>query len=454
MTDQEYAELVLRRYARQTNRSIAGRVFDVTGRKAAPLTRVLQDMGARVARAGADARFDTDADPLGVDFAPGRCDSAARRIDWAARHMPVVAGAIERLGRLAGTRIGVSLVLEPKTAVLALALAGAGAEVSVLGHAEETDQEVAADLRRRGVTVFADPDPAREAEQAEAFLAQQLDLLLDDGSHLIRRLADRPGYRTRFAGAAEETTSGLRPLRGRVLPFPVVAVNDARSKTYFDNAHGTGQSVLFTALDLLAGHDRPWPLAGRTVAVAGFGPVGEGFARHARALGARVVVADPDPVAELRARYLGHRTGPLVELAADAELIVSATGYPRTIGLPVLEAAREDAAIVVAGGVADEVDLGAAVAAGATWSPCSPRVERLTFPTGHAVMVLDRAGCLNCTAGEGNPIEIMDLSFGVQLAAVERLLTGTLDAGLHPIPPDADARVAALALRAQGTAPR
>ncbi len=439
----------MRRYARQTNRSIAGRRFAVAGSAASTLTRVLISMGAQVVGGAAtvDATLDTDA--AQADHAPGRCDSAASKIDFARRHMPVVAQAAAQLGRLEGIRTGLCLVLEPKTAVLALALAGAGAQVSVLGHPDETDQQVAAELARRGITVFADPDPGHDDEQGDRFLAQQLDVLLDDGSRLIRRLVDHPEYRTRLLGAAEETTSGLRPLRRQDLPFPVVAVNDARSKTCFDNAHATGQSCLFTILDLLAGPDAAWPLHGRTVAVAGFGPVGEGFARHARALGAEVLVADLDPVAELRARFAGHATGPLAELAARADLLVSATGVPATISTDVLEAARDECVVAVAGGVTGEVSWRQALDAGATWTPLAPRVERLTWPSGHHVVVLDRGGCINCTAGEGNPIDVMDLSFGVQLEAVRLLLGRTLLPGLHQVPSDADARVAASALAAQ-----
>lgn len=364
--------------------------------------------------------------------------------------MPVVAAGAARLansGALTGRRIGICLVLEPKTAVLALALAQAGAVVSVFGHPEETDQAVAKELRARGIPVFSDPDRKLEDGLADDFLAQRLHLLIDDGSRLIRRLAAHPEWATELIGAAEETTSGLTPLRALAgLPFPVVAVNDAGSKLHFDNAHGTGQSCLFTILDLVA-PDRAWPLAGRTVTVAGFGPVGEGFARHTAALGATVLVADPDPVAELRARFAGYRTGRLLDLVGEADLVVSASGHPHTISPDVLEACDSGAVVAVAGGVEDEVDWRAAVAAGASWRPVRPHVEDLCLPSGKLVRLLDRGGCINCTAGEGNPIEIMDLSFGVQLAALEHLLSAPLAPGVQPLPVEQDRQVAALALQ-------
>jgi adenosylhomocysteinase len=365
--------------------------------------------------------------------------------------MPVVArlgGELAASALLAGRRVGICLVLEPKTAVLALALAAAGAQVSVFGHPEETDVAVAEELRRRGVPVFADPDPAAQQAVMADFLDQQLHVLIDDGSRLIRALVARPSAQLQLIGAAEETTSGLRPLRelGEQVRFPVVAVNDAGSKRHFDNAHGTGQSCLMTILYLLDPAGLGWPLFGRTVLVAGFGPVGEGFARHARALGARVLVADPDPVARLRAQFAGYETGELVALAPRAELIVSASGYPNTIEVVALRAARAGTAIAVAGGVDNEIDLLGAWAAGARPVEVGGRLQRWDFPDGHQVVVLDQGGCINCTAGEGNPIEIMDLSFGVQLAAVETLLRGPLAPGVQPLPVEADRRVAGLGL--------
>lgn len=454
-----WAEVVIRRYARQTNRLIAGRRFAVVGvgERADALRSALTTIGAQLVEPDSgwrpDAVFSAEATELAavvlIDPVPSR-ETAAARIDWAGAHMPIVAELSQRLaaaGQLDGLRVGVCLVLEPKTAVLALALARAGAQVSLFGHPEETDDQVVADLRRRGLVVYTDPKPDAQDGLIESFLDQNLHLLIDDGARVIRALAKRR-LSPELIGAAEETTSGLRPLRelGHRLGFPVVAVNDAGSKRYFDNAHGTGQSCLFTILDLLDDAEQSWPLIGRTVVVAGFGPVGEGFARHAKAFGAEVLVADPDPVARLRARFAGYATGELAELAAGAELIVSASGYAHTINTAVLRAARNRAVVAVAGGVTDEVDWVAALAEGATLVEVSPKVADLTFADGHSVRLLDQGGCINCTAGEGNPIEIMDLSFGVQLAALQQLLTSKLAAGVQPLPLAADQLVAELGL--------
>ncbi|HEY3409772.1 MAG TPA: hypothetical protein VGK53_16510, partial [Propionicimonas sp.] len=220
-----WAELVLRSYARQTNRLIAGRVFAVRGSGpcADALRSALIGIGARVVAPASgepvDACFEA-AQPdllaaLTASYLDGPRDGAAERIAWARRHMPVVEALGQRLagsGLLTGRRVGICLVLEPKTAVLARVLAEAGGEVSLYAHPEETDPAVAAELRNGGIPVFGGLDDAEAGEQ-DRFLAQRLHLLIDDGSRLIRRLIATPGAASELIGAAEETTSGLRPLR-------------------------------------------------------------------------------------------------------------------------------------------------------------------------------------------------------------------------------------------------
>lgn len=377
---------------------------------------------------------------------------ASARIAWARTHMPLTSRPIDGV---AGLRIGLALVLEPKTAVLALRLAEAGADVRVYGHPDETRPEVAAALRDAGIPVHTGPPgehsrPAAPPEAARDFLSQRLHLLVDDGAHLIRWAHAVDGALEEMIGASEETTSGITRLRaaGRELRIPVIAANDARAKTLFDNAYGTGQSCLTTILDLLDPDAMGWPLWQARVAVAGYGDVGRGFAKLTAALGGTVAVADPDPVRLLQARMDGHNVGELTALARDADLLVSASGAADTVSLEVLHALPDGAAIAVAGGVDQEVATAHAEATGAIWRPFSPAVENLIFPDGRHVQVLDRGGCINCTAGEGNPIEIMDLSFGVQLAAVAHLLHDPLPPGLHRLPREADDAVAAAALAA------
>lgn len=393
--------------------------------------------------------------------------AAEARVRWARRWMPVSRAVARELGDgglLRGTRVAVAMVLEPKTAVLALLLRDAGAEVVVYAHADETDDAVAEVLRAAGLPVFARADVSL-AEQ-KAFALAMLDtaphIVLDDGSHVIRLLhQERPELLPVMLGAAEETTSGLHPLRTMAergtLGIPVVAVNDARTKTFFDNRYGTGQSTVFATLDLVdrltrdAHRVRP----GGTAVVAGFGPVGEGVAMVLRALGFVVVVAETDPVRALQAAFAGYGVVPLDDAVRDAGLVVSATGVRDTLSLEVLRATAAGAVVSVAGGVEQEVAVDAALAAGAVATTEAADVERFTFPDGHHVVVLDRGGCINVTAAEGNPVEIMDLSFAVQLGAVRMLLErgDELDRAVVPIDPVVDDATARAALAAFGTGP-
>lgn len=452
MTDaRATAEHLIRRFARQTNLLVAGRAVRVIGddETARALREMLRALGAIDAESP-DALVFTPEPLLAGAPLPGRGD-AAGRVDFAGAHMPVSRAQAARLadqGTVRGLRIGIAMVLEPKTAQLALLLRDAGAAVAVYAHPDEIDVAVADVLRDRGIPVDGDPALTGRAERdaAIAFLHRGHDLLLDDGSHLIR-LAHEEGLADGLVGAAEETTSGLAPLRAMqdagVLDIPVVAVNDAPMKTSFDNRYGTGQSCVFAIADVLDGvglsvRDQP-------AVVVGYGPVGVGVAAHLAALGAEVSVAETDPLRALQAAHDGHRVAPLIDLAAGA-LVVSATGAPYTIGADVLAVAR---IVAVAGGVPGEVDLDDGM--------LQPVIDAGGAPLPHlerhgadGALVIDRGGCVNLTAGEGNPIEIMDLSFAVQLAAVEHLVREPLEPGVHRLPADVDASVARAALQARG----
>ncbi|MCS6556506.1 adenosylhomocysteinase [Curtobacterium flaccumfaciens] len=392
--------------------------------------------------------------------------AADARLRWARRSMPVarsVAAELRDGGLLRGTRIGVAMFLEPKTAVLSLLLRDAGAEVVVYAHADETDDAVADALRSAGLTVFASSTAAlpEQKQLALAMLDTAPHILLDDGSHVIRLAhQERPDLLPTMLGAAEETTSGLRPLRVLAargeLGIPVIAVNDARTKTFFDNRYGTGQSTVFAVLDLVdglaSGTHRAMP--GGAAVIAGFGHVGEGVALVLTALGFRVTVAEADPVRALQARFAGYAVAPLVEAVRDADLVMSATGVQDTIDLEVLRACADGAVLAVAGGVDQEIAVDDALAAGGRRQDVGPKAERFVFPGADGgPIVLDDGGCINITAAEGNPVEIMDLSFAVQLGAVRMLLErgDELERAVVPIDPAVDDVTARAALAAFGT---
>ena len=326
-------------------------------------------------------------------------ENAAGRIDWARAFMPVSGAITAELGSgLAGKRVGIVLVLEPKTAVLALSLQSAGAEVAVHAPANEFDSAVAGELRSRGIKAFENPDD---------LAAWSPEYLIDDGGRMIPECQDRG-----LLGAAEETTSGVRPLRqleaAGGLHVPVIAVNDAHAKTFFDNRHGTGQTCAFAI-----SHEAP---TATSWAVIGFGPVGEGVAQAGRALGKSVAIVEVDPSRALQARWAGYSVLTMDE-ALDADVVISATGYAGTITEEHL--ARSKATFAVAGGAPNEAPE--AVLAG-----------------GHGI---------NYTLAEGNPVEIMDLSFACQLFALKQLISTQLHPGMHELDPGLDKKVAELALR-------
>lgn len=452
------AERLLRRFARDTNLLIAGRPVQIAGggTVAMSLRAMLTGIGARLSEDNsntADARdrvvFDVASGQITLGGQPltPRGD-AGGRLDFARAHMPVSTALAEQMGTdgtVKGLRVGVSLTLEPKTANLALLLASAGASVAVYSHPDETDPEVADALRERGVPVDADASlaPHEERAAALAFLRRGFDVLVDDGSHLTR-LAHEEGLTTGWIGATEETTSGLTPLRTMeregILATPVVAVNDAATKTGFDNRYGTGQSCVLAIADLL--DEAGVTVRDQAALVIGYGPVGVGVAAHLRALGAQVRIAEIDPLRALLATHDGFEVGPADALAAGA-LVVSATGVEGTIKAPMIRGAT---AVAVAGGVPGEIDLDGATADDHL-EPVAPHVERLAGP---GTLVLDRGNCINVTAAEGNPIEIMDLSFATQLAAINQLVTTRPGVGIHPVTDAAVAHVAHTAARTRG----
>ena len=397
-------------------------------------------------------------------------DRGAARIAWARRFMrstTLLAAQLGTAGTLRGRRIGVSLVLEPKTAVLALALADAGAEVAVFASSGETDADVAAALAALDIAVFAaaDAGTAGDARHAAALLEWSPQLLIDDGAHLVRLAhTEFPQALTALVGVAEETTSGVRPLREMAaegaLRVPVVAVNDARTKTLFDNVRGTGQSCVLAIADLLdAAGIRDGLVHGGRWTVVGYGPVGVGVARHASAMGARVTIVEQDPVRALSAVFDGYRLAPLEAAVASSDVVVSATGHAHTITVDALTDAVDGCVFAVAGGVDQEIDLAAAIAHGFSLAPVLPHVEQLRRPGAGSVVLLAGGDGVNYTAGEGNPIEIMDLSFATQLLTLRMLAESfgpngrsALPPGVHELGVDGEQAIALAALAARGAA--
>lgn len=375
-------------------------------------------------------------------------------IEFARQFMPALqaaADAARESGSLEGKRVGVALMLEPKTACLVEALASVGAEVSVWGSAHSTKAEVATALSESGISVFAEAGAGRERvmELRDALIDTHPQYLADDGAGIVRRIhTDRRDALDSLAGVAEETTSGVRPLRvmarDGALEVPCVAVNDARTKLMFDNVYGTGQSVVMSVLDATN-----MQMAGASVVVAGYGNVGRGIARMARALGARVTVTEVDPVAALQAHHDGHQVAKLMAAVASADFVFTATGIGHTLTGDHLDAMPDGAVVAVGGAGRPELDpmLGTRLQPGET---IRPDVREWRSEAGRSVFVVAEGHCANTTAGEGNPIEVMDLSLAIQLRALDYLASHQLPPAVHLLPKEIDDAVAASQLASAG----
>jgi len=373
-------------------------------------------------------------------------------IDFARAHMPALAAAKEAVqasGALAGRRVGIALTLEPKTACLAEAAAAVGAEVAVLGSSHSTKAAVAKALSESGLSVFAEAgaSPERVAELREGFIDTNIEYLSDDGAGVVRQIhTKRRDALEHLRGVAEETTSGVRPLRVMeaegALEVPCVAVNDARTKLLFDNLYGTGQSVVMAALDVTN-----MQMAGSSVVVAGYGRVGRGIALMAHALGGKVTVTEIDPVAALRAHHDGHDVAPLEEAVTTADFVFTASGIGHTLTSAHVEQMPDGTVVAVGGAGRPEFDLSALTPEG---DEIRPGLRPYATASGKTVFVVADAYCANTSAGEGNPVEVMDLSLALQLRALDYLASHELPVGVHLLPAEIDDEVAASQLAAVG----
>ena len=389
---------------------------------------------------------------------PALAPMGRKKIAWAATWSPVLTRVGERFrddGSFKGRRVGVILPLEPKTAYLAVVLAEAGGEVALACPAPLVKDDVAAALAERGVDVFARSDASVHQERGffAEVLARRPEVLIDDRAELIRmaHTTHREALED-LHGAAEQTTSGVRELRAmareNVLEVPCIASNDARSKYLFDNRYGSGQSVIQAVMD-----STNLLLAGRVIVVVGYGWVGKGIARRARGAGARVVVAEVDPFAALEAHHDGFDVEPLVEACRRAHLVVTATGTRHALGMQAIDRLPDGAIIANAGGIDDELDMDALRRRAIEVREARPpSVVEYVLERGRSIFVLGEGRVVNLSAGEGHPVEIMDLSFSVQALAARHLLFHgeELGPGVHSLPVDIDEQIAREKLQALG----
>jgi adenosylhomocysteinase len=368
--------------------------------------------------------------------------------------MPVLSALRDRLGdgALQGRKVAVVVHLEAKTACLVLALQEAGAQVVAAGsNPLSTQDAVCAALVERGIEVHARHGVSQAEFTADLLAVAETgpELVIDDGLELTRRTAEhRPDVYARLQGVSEETTTGVARLRaleneGR-LPFPAIAANDAKCKHMFDNPYGTGQTTLTALLALtnvLA--------AGREFCIVGYGWVGKGLARAADGLGGRVTVVELDPVRALTAHMDGYRVASLTNALPDADVVLTATGLIEAVGADAFPYLKDGVLLANAGHHDREIDV-PALAAEAD-EVIDARLKVKTYVLGERrVNVLVDGALVNIAGLDGNPIEIMDLSFSVQALSVHLLASGAVPVGLNRFPDELDDLIARTKLATLG----
>src|ERR671914_481340 len=392
---------------------------------------------------------------------PSLAPEGHRKIDWVAQHAPVlnkIAGEQLADGSLRGRKVAMTIHLEAKTAYLALLLSEAGAEVTVSGsNPLSTQDDVCAALAERGVRVFATHDPSDE--DFEGYLHKTLetgpDLIVDDGAELVGRLIEHhPDLVGNVLGASEETTTGVLKLRAmtaeEVLPFPVLAVNDAKMKHLFDNRYGTGHSSIVALLS-----NTNLFLSGKAVVVMGFGWVGRGLAKYADGMVARVIVCEPGPGKLLEAYSEGYEGMNSLKAAEIGDVFLTGTGNLKVLDKAHLERMKDGVLLANAGHYDHEFDLAALRETAVATREVRENVTEYELSDGRRLHVLARGRLVNIAAGDGHPVEIMDLTFAVQALGVHHLAknAANLQPGLHTIPAEIDDLIARTKLASLGVEP-
>ncbi|MEI3276915.1 MAG: adenosylhomocysteinase [Evtepia sp.] len=384
-------------------------------------------------------------------------ESGRRKIQWVRDFMPALAqieARFEKEQPFRGLRVAVSVHLEAKTANLGYVLSKGGAQVSLTGsNPLSTQDDVASGLASLGVETFG--IHGASAEEYEAHLIETLKcrphIVIDDGGDLIDLLGGKcKAYAGDLIGGCEETTTGILRLKARekdgILPCPMVAVNDAKAKHYYDNKYGTGQSVWDGIM-----HTTNLVVAGKTVVVAGYGWCGKGVAMRAAGMGANVIVTEVDPFKALDATMNGFRVMTMDQAAPLGDVFVTVTGCKDVIVGRHFQAMKHNALLANAGHFDCEVNVAALRELAESSQLRRENIVGYTLPNGKTLNVLAEGRLVNLAAGNGHPAEIMDMSFAVQALAAEWLTKQTgLEKKVYAVPDAIDDEIGRAKLAALG----
>ncbi|MEA3340415.1 MAG: adenosylhomocysteinase [Chloroflexota bacterium] len=400
----------------------------------------------------------TDYDIKDLNLAPG----GRLRMEWAEREMPVLRLIRERFERekpLQGVRLSACLHVTTETANLARTLQAGGAElVLTASNPLSTQDDVAAAL----VSYYEIPVFAIKGEDNETYykhlhaaIDHQPQITMDDGADLVSTLhKDRTEALGSCLGGTEETTTGVIRLRAMandgVLRYPIVAVNDAMTKHFFDNRYGTGQSTIdgvIRATNVL--------IAGKTVVIGGYGWCSRGISMRAEGLGGNVIVTEVDPLRALEAVMDGYRVMPMIEAAPLGDIFITSTGDINVLDRHHFEVMKDGAIVANSGHFNVELNITAlAEMADAPPRRIRPSVDEYVLPDGRRVYLLAEGRLVNLAAAEGHPSAVMDMSFANQALSAEYMLrhADDLECVVYPVPEDIDQEIARIKLQAMGVA--
>jgi adenosylhomocysteinase len=382
-----------------------------------------------------------------------------RRIEWADRQMPVLAEIRQRFEKeqpLAGYRVSACLHVTTETANLMRTLKAGGADVVLCAsNPLSTQDDVAAALvEEYDISCFAikGEDNDTYYSHIEAAVDHKPHLTMDDGADVISVLhsARREQLGDIIAGT-EETTTGVIRLKALEadgkLGFPVIAVNDAKTKHLFDNRYGTGQSTIdgiVRATNVL--------LAGKRFVVAGYGWVGRGVALRAKGLGAHVIVTEVDPMPALEALMDGYEVMPMARAAEVGDVFCTATGNKHVIAREHLERMKDGAIVCNTGHFNVEVDIPALRSLARETREARRFVDEFTLEDGRRIYLLAEGRLVNISAAEGHPAIVMDMSFANQALSAEYAVrnAGSLERRVYAVPDEIDREIARLKLGTMG----
>ena len=379
------------------------------------------------------------------------------RIEWAEKNMPVlrlIRKQFEKQKPLKGKQIAACLHVTTETANLMITLKAGGAKVALCAsNPLSTQDDAAASLVKDfGIPVFAikGEDNKTYYKHIKATLSLKPQITMDDGADLVSMLhANRNELVKNIIGGTEETTTGVIRLRSlekqKLLKFPIISVNDSKTKHWFDNRYGTGQSTLdgiLRATNIL--------FAGLKVVVCGYGWCGRGFASRAKGMGADVMVTEIDPLKALEAVMDGYKVIPIGEAAKIGDLFVTMTGDVAVIRKEHFLKMKDGAIVANSGHFNVEIDIEGLKKISQSRRKTREFVEEFTLKTGKRINLLGDGRLINLAAAEGHPATVMDMSFANQALAAKFLAESgsKLQRKVYPVPEEIDQRIARLKLEA------